>query len=229
MSAYKYQSDIREKYLDKLGENLGPVYLSLLEETITLNAKWAEFKKLYGDSQERLDLLNRSASFFFRLIEDILFEDIVLHIAKLTDKEETLGKKNLTIKRLSALISDNELALEINGLIQICISNSDFTRDRRNRHSAHLDLQLAIENGAEPLEAITRKQIETSIQSINNLLNKIEGHYLESETYFQLITTGTAEDLVFELNYSKQHQDKRKNRILSGNYHPEDLEPMNKI
>jgi hypothetical protein len=65
-----------------------------------------EYRKLYGESAERVAFLNETAGFFFRVVQDVLWDDILLHIARLTDPPKQGVYENLTLLRLPSLIDD---------------------------------------------------------------------------------------------------------------------------
>jgi hypothetical protein len=46
------------------------------------------------------DRLNRSAPGFFRMLQEQQFETNMLHMARLTDSPNSVGKANLTIRNL---------------------------------------------------------------------------------------------------------------------------------
>lgn len=73
----------------------------LLDE---LNAEWArgvarlsEFERLYGQV-EHVALLNSVGAEFFADVQGILWDDLLLRIARLTDPPKSSGKDNLTVQ-----------------------------------------------------------------------------------------------------------------------------------
>jgi len=97
----------KDRYVDKMGQALGTQFAALWQEVAYLHIKWAEFVDLYGTKPARIELLNRAAPKFFRMIQDLLWEETLLHIARLTDAPSSAGKKsNLTIRNLVPLVDD---------------------------------------------------------------------------------------------------------------------------
>src|SRR3989304_10132230 len=92
--------DVRKEHLASMGPRLGPVCNELLNEVAWLHAKWHEYKELYGEKPTRVELLNRAAGFFFRIVQDTLWEDTLLHVARLTDPPGSGRRQNLTVFRL---------------------------------------------------------------------------------------------------------------------------------
>lgn len=78
-----------------MGKDLGELYSALWQEVAWVHSKWAEYVQLFGVKESRIDLLNRAAPRFARLLQDSLWEDVLLHIARLTDPAKSMGKSNL--------------------------------------------------------------------------------------------------------------------------------------
>ena len=100
MARHMSGAEVREQHLRVLGEELGNLYNRLYQELTLLCAKWQEYRKLYAVSPERVALLNRTAPFFFVTAERVFWEDILLHLARLTDPPKSAGKPNLSIMSL---------------------------------------------------------------------------------------------------------------------------------
>jgi len=115
----------QKEHLDALGPDLGHVYHALYNECAWLHIKWHQYLVLYGTKPERIDLLNRSAGLFFRIVQDTLWEDTLLHLARLTDRPTSMGKNNLSVQRLPSLIRGDYWPLLLIGAMEP-------NRDRRN-------------------------------------------------------------------------------------------------
>lgn len=217
--------EARAEHLRVLGPELGSLYHALLNEVIWLHAKWLEYRKLYAHSPERIDLLNGIAGFFFGLIQDVLWEDTLLHLARLTDPLKSAGKPNLTLKRLPGLIPEPSLASDVQSLVEAAESSCSFARDWRNRHLAHRDLDLALETAATPLPESSREQVQNSLQAIGAVLNLINRRYFGSETLFEdFVAITDAESLVYYMEIARQTEARREERLLQGRPLPEDFE-----
>jgi hypothetical protein len=64
----------KQKNIEKMGEALGSQYSALWQELVQLFMVWSEFVVLYGSDVERVKLLNRAASNFFYMTQQILWE-----------------------------------------------------------------------------------------------------------------------------------------------------------
>ncbi len=191
---------LREEYDRVLGPTLAPLYSALKNEVIWVHAKWKQFGILFVDSPERIDLLNQVAGFFFRMIQDVLWEDTILHLTRLTDPPRSSGRDNLTLRRLPGAISDPSLSKVIAPLVEQACTNTSFAREWRNRHLAHQDLALSINEPALPLPAVNRQNMDKALSAVAAVLNRIEGHYWDTEIAFtEFIVRDDAESLAYYL------------------------------
>lgn len=177
MSNYRTSEEVKADYIKCMGEPLGKLFHALWQEVAFLHTRWAEFVGLYGKKQSRIDLLNQAAPFFFRVIQDTLWESTILHIARLTDPPKSAGKHNLTIQKLPCLITDEDTRKTVMDLVKKSSKACNFCRSWRNRALAHRDLDLAVKEDAEPLDPANRQMVEHALASIANVLNAVQSHY----------------------------------------------------
>ncbi len=217
---------LREKHIRDMGSELGPVYHELSDEVAWLHAKWNQYRQLFGHSEKRVELLNSIGGHFFRIVQDALWENVILHIARLTDPIKSSGKDNLTLLRLSEVISDVSLKGEVSALIDAALSISSFARDWRNRKLAHIDLALALKEGAKPLPGVSRDNVENALSSIRSVMNKISVKYWQSETAYEyfIAAGGEGNDVIFFIRAGIKAEDARMERLRQGKPLPEDFQ-----
>jgi hypothetical protein len=68
-----------------MGPNLGPAFYRLWNDCAWLHLKWREYRSVFGTTEERIDLLNAAARGFFGVAQDVLWQDVILHICRFTD------------------------------------------------------------------------------------------------------------------------------------------------
>lgn len=225
MASQMSEEDVAREYLVRLGPDLGALFHHLRNQTIWLNWKWREYTTLFGSSASRIDLLNRAAPSFCRVVQDSLWEDTLLHISRLTDPPQSFGKDNLTVARLPALV-ESEIRSAVDAQLEVVRARAEFARDWRKRHIAHRDLALAMNKPALPLAPASRLLVAEAIEAINVLLNIIDGHYRKSETYFAGgLTMGNAETLLHVLRDGLDAEKQRRSRLEAGTPLPQDLSP----
>jgi len=189
--------EVRAKYVDLMGADLGQLYHELQNEVVWVHRKWHEFKELYGKKSERIDLLNKIAPHFFWLLQKVLIDDVLLHLARLSDPPQSVNRDNLTIRRLAALVPDADLKNRVEELIQEALTKCKFARDRRNRRLAHSDLQTSRNEHPAPLLNASRQDVEWALESMRDLLNCLELYFCQSEVSYQLvIAPGGADSLL---------------------------------
>ena len=181
--------DLRARYIKQMGEELGNVYFCLWQEVAGLYLKWNQYVMLYGADPSSIGLLNKSAPAFFRIVQDGLWENIMLHIARLTDPPCTGKYKNLTVKRLPELVKENcHLRNKIELLICTANNATKFCREWRDKRYAHLDLDLILKNTSPALPDATRAKTRCAIEALAKILDAVSAHFLDSSTRFDMLS-----------------------------------------
>jgi hypothetical protein len=111
----------------------------LINECCHLHIKWSEYVTLFGHDEDRITLLNLTAPAFFRIVEDSLWEDILLHICRMTDADRNV----LSLGRLARLVKP-AIRDEVETQLASVVATTSFAKDWRDRHIAHRNLQLAL-------------------------------------------------------------------------------------
>jgi hypothetical protein len=217
VSQTRTAEEVKQEYLAAMGPVLGPVYYALYNELVWLHVRWRQYMQLFGATPGRVDLLNQAAGLFFRVIQDSLVEDTLLHLSRMTDPAQTRKKANLTIQQLPLLIADQLLAAEILALVNTAVTKSTFARDWRNRRLAHTDFSRAVEEGATPLLPGSRAAVGDALQSIEAVLNLLEMHFRNRTVFFEgLDHPGDAESVLYVVRAGIQAGEARLKRLKEG-------------
>lgn len=176
---------------DKLKESI-----DLLYNNITwLCLKWRIYKQFFGTSKEIVDLLNKFSGLTFKIFQDVLYDDIIVSICKLTDPAKTSGKENLTINRLLVLIRDKyedlykkllDIKVEIDSE---CVN----IRAQRNKKISHIDFEAA-KFDYKDLKGISRANISKVVECICKYMNEINNYFFDSTTAYQMVIVSCSED-----------------------------------
>jgi hypothetical protein len=165
--------DIKKEMIEKLGEDFGSLVYAIRNEVTWLTFKWIEFSELFGTKETRIELLNQSAPFFFFTIQKVLWDNLILGIAILTDPIESNGKKNITLKAIPFFISD-----------------ANFRKEIERDIKAHMDYNFGIDlQNAKVLEPATREKLRSTIERIQSIYNKIELKYLGRTVGYKYLTS----------------------------------------
>ncbi len=206
--------------IEKMGAELGNVFDALRNELAWLFLKWRQYQELFGTSPERVHLLSQSAHLFFHVIEKTLWEDTLLHLARLTDPPETGGRKdrqNLTVLALPALIQDPQLRQDVTALATEAQVRTAFAVDWRNRHIAHRDLRLAIQEPIHELAPASRQDVSLALEALVAVLDRLELHFLGGETWYDHGgDPGDAVSLLVTLREGVEADKQRRDRLSRG-------------
>lgn len=180
-----------------MGRELGELFHAVSIELAWAHGLWRQYRTLFDDKPSRIDLLNKAAPFFFRIVQDVFFEGTLLAIARLVGPAKSRNKPNLAVDRFLPLLTDLKLQNEIVKLIDKAKSAGAFAVDWRNRRIAHRDLGVILGTTAQPLEVANREKVEQALSALQDVLNHIEGVYCNATTtYTHSVTPGDAETLL---------------------------------
>jgi hypothetical protein len=174
-----------------------------LSRSITfLHLKWKLFRALYGTSQERIDLLNRTAPALFAFLDQIMFHDVVLAITRLTDPPGEGKRQNASLARLIMLLPSHVGAAELVGWrseLKLLNAAVEPLRDARNRYLAHDDLPSTLNHHPRSMPGASRAQVETTLKQIRDLFESIEEKFCGSHTPHESVDAQGGEQLIASL------------------------------
>lgn len=158
-------------------------------EVTWLHGRWQIYKQLFGTSEERVEILNRSAGTFALVLQDLLLDDVQLGLAKLGDAAETGRFKNLTVTALVQVLSNHEpdLAPTLSASLKAYQGACDKIRTRRNKWIAHFDHDTLVSRRATPLTGPSREEIELALSALRDVMNAVQLHFNDSQTAYELI------------------------------------------
>jgi hypothetical protein len=220
--AHRTAEEAKAENIRLMGAPLGTIYAALWQEIASVHGKWTEYVTLFGTKESRVDLLNAAAPAFFKLVQDSIWENVLLHIARLTDPSVTARKQNLTIQQLPRLVDRPEAMKVVESKVLAALTSCAFARDWRNRHIAHSDLDLKISNDARSLEFASRKCVEAALASLTETLNAVSAEYLDSTNFFET-PDGDALALIRTIDDGLRADKQRRERIQSGNPDPDEF------
>jgi len=220
--SFRSAEQAKADHVQRMGESLGTIYDALWQQIAWGHTKWHDYVELFATKESRVDLLNKAAPSFFRLAQDSLWENVLLHISRLTDPPTTGKKQNLTVQRLPSLIEHKPTRAKVQELVSVALSTSEFARDWRNRHIAHSDLDLSVSDTAKPLESASHQRVNEALEALVNILNAVSLHYLETTNFFD-IAGGDGFSLLCVLDDGLTADKLRRERLERGEYNPSDV------
>ncbi|WP_369981981.1 hypothetical protein [Xanthomonas bundabergensis] len=194
------EAEIKSDYISSMGEDLGAAFFQLYRKLVELHIVWQQYRQLFGTDSETVYLLNRTAGLFFKIVQDEIWDSVLLGISRMTDPPKTGKSKNLTIQSLPALISDPVLKGEIADLCAHAVAAAEFAREHRNKRIAHQDHDYLTDRASNPLSGVSRERVELMLASLRKVLNRIDLHYRDSTVmYEEFVDESGARLLVYKL------------------------------
>lgn len=223
MAQTRTANEAQTEYVKHMGTPLGEQFSALWQEVAWLYLKWGEYVELFGTKPSRVQLLNNAAPRFFRVVEDVLWDDTLLHIARLTDPPGRGKMAKLTILALPRLV-DASIEKSVSGFVDVAVQRADFCRDWRNRQIAHRDLALALHISAKPLKPANRKKVKEVLQAIVDVMSAISEHYMSSQLKFDIrdLSHG-AVNLLYVIDDGLKADAERNARARKGEFRQEDI------
>jgi hypothetical protein len=201
----------------KMGVEAGEIYSALWQEVAWIYKKWTQYVTLFGTNPGRIELLNRAAPSLFRTVQDTLWEDVLLHLSRLTDAPRSVGRPNLSVHQLATAVANTPIAASVQSLADTAFSACGFARDWRNRRLAHRDLGLALGKAVHPLAPASRIAVKAALTALTQLLNGVSEHYLDSTNMFDFGPEGgDALSMLYILRDGLEFDAERKERIHRG-------------
>lgn len=203
---------------ERFPKAIADIWFAIKNEVIWAHGRWIIYRQLYGTSSERVEILNRSAPDFFNIVQHIFLHDIQLTLSKLGDPVESRGEKNLTLKALGQAIhelGETQLFATLTPLIsrfdRACVK----LRHRRNKSIAHLDLRTMLGAKVTPLAGPSRKEIEDALDALRGVMNCIELHFIESQTFYEeLIMQTDGVHLIRMLQRGLRYKDLVRTKVI---------------
>jgi hypothetical protein len=208
LTTTRSQDEIKDLYIAAMGEEIGSTFHPLYVELVELHIVWQQYQQLFGNDSETVDLLNRTAGLFFKIVQDELWDSVLLGISRFTDPPSTGAKKNLTIQSLPPLIKDEQLKADVDALCAAAITQAAFAREHRNKRIAHQDHGYSISRSAHPLHGISRELVESMLAALRAVLNRLDLHFRDTTVlYERFIDDSGARLLVHKLKRFEGSQD----------------------
>lgn len=176
---------VRSEYINAMGQELGASFYELYRKLVELHVLWQQYRQLFGCDSDTVHLLNRTAGLFFKIIQDELWDSVLLGVSRMTDPPATGKKKNLTIQSLPPLISDAKLQGEMQHLCDKALVAAEFAREHRNKRIAHQDHDYLSNRNSDPLSGISRILIEEMLAALRAALNRLDLHFRDSTVMYE--------------------------------------------
>jgi AbiU2 len=172
---------------EKIPQELAKPYGYLSGALIGTYQSFNTLERLYMDDGV-VALLNSTAPEFFVLLQGLLVDNIILSIARLTEKAEMGGRENLTLSRLvQELSSDQKYSERCTRLDEKCTRIEKMScpiRLYRHKLLAHADRVECLKPNTELGKDISIKLIREVLEQIDDFLNMFDYEFTNAEVHY---------------------------------------------
>ncbi len=188
-----------EYYEEQFGKEFGSVYYKLFNVWAYVFVKTKEFRLLFSN-RGNVDLINVVGGRFFGSIQDVLFNDILLQLTRITDKVELGRNKNLSIRMLPGFLNDCEMKKKVSELVEEAVEATEFARNWRNKRIAHMDHDFHMDSESNPLEPASLERVQNALDAIHTVLNTVTSHVSGEPLANDVIYETKAEQLITNIS-----------------------------
>jgi hypothetical protein len=160
--------DIKANYITLMGQRLGADFSELMQDAARLHLKWNEFLPMYAGPKSQVDDMNKAAPGFFFLAQHAWWNDIILHIFRMTDPD----RKVLSILKLNV---PPELTTGFQARLTTLKTATRFAHRLRHEYIAHRNREVALE--VRPVPPSSVADVNGAIAAIDDALHFIDHHF----------------------------------------------------
>jgi len=146
------------------------------EDVVQLCGKWKIYNQLFGSGQDNIELLNKSGSNVFSMLQILILDNVFLTLSKLTDPKKQGGHENTSISNLLKQLScsmDDELFVKLETQLEELKTVCKNIRTHRNKSIAHSDISRVHKASTEFLPQITYGEIEDALKILREMMQDI--------------------------------------------------------
>jgi transcriptional regulator with XRE-family HTH domain len=162
---------------------------------VSLGSIWRHHQIVFDGTDLQRELLQNIAHTFFGDLNQLLIEHLILQICKITDPEESMGRKNLTVKFLLANSDFSTTPSELDKLKRLSDSMHNFRAKivhARNRLIGHLDRESVLLG--QPLGGADNKEWNQFWLDLQDFLQIVHKRYVDPHGHFYLNGIGQLSD-----------------------------------
>jgi len=161
------------------------LFNAIEREFLQLRYRWGLFCQLFDSGQSNIDLLNKSGSNVFQLLQKLVIDDVMMSLCRLSDRDESMGHENASIRNMINRAKKN-LSNETNSKVQGLLSELDRHLKNisklRNKALSHTDYEHAL--NPEFLPRPTYDELENSVDVVRRILGALSSELYNYSTSY---------------------------------------------
>lgn len=181
------------------------------DQVIQLAFRWKIFCQLFDSGPENIDLLNKSGSNVFGLFQQLVLDDVMICLSRLTDPEKSSRNENASIRNVAAKAKaclPATIIAEVEALVNKLDNHVLNVRKHRNKALAHADLDHAL--NVSTLPSVTYDELENAMETLQEIVSKVASEACRWTTHYDtIIQYGCGGDSLLEV-LKRGHSDEAK-------------------
>jgi hypothetical protein len=145
------------------------------QDVFRLNHVWETFQYLFAKEKKHVDVMNAVSGGFFVMVRQLLFDDAILRVSKLTDRAGNLHQENVSLARLLQATdwetTDTRRWQHYRSRLAAVEAACKPCRDHRNKRVSHKALELFTK--AISIQDPMMKMIDDAREAIHGFLHDI--------------------------------------------------------
>lgn len=186
MANQRSADEVQAQFIEAFPSDTGRLYHDLWRRLLTAYLTWDMYESLYMESEEQIELLNRTAGIFFNRLQAFLYREMFLSLSRITDPPSSAGDENASLRQLVNQLEPHITAGEYETISAATDDAERVTakiRDYRHKVVAHKDLGATL--GEADVPSVVTEDVESALNVLGETLNEIRGLFQDGTTHFE--------------------------------------------
>jgi hypothetical protein len=197
---------------------IGDTWPAIKSEVDWLHVRWTLYRQVYGTSAERVDVLNRSASMFFTVLQMSMLDEMQQALCRFGDAAGTGLGPDLSLSGLAARLEaagETAIAKQLKGLVAAYAASCKQMRKRREKFTERPDRESLKDSKLMPLLGPTRDEFEAALEALRAVTKCVETHYTKSQTVYEnFVVSEGGDKLLVALKRGLRYQQLTRERVI---------------
>ena len=161
----------KKTYIDKFGEEHGKIAFDIYCVWVNTYGWFYNLRTLC--THDDIIELSEFMGIFYSRLRNLLWQDTILAISRLTDPAEQDDHKNVTVMWLPRICANTTLEADIERLVRDVRRRVNAVRGWRNKVYAHSDLKRRLKPGAYQLPEVNLEKTEAALDAIGAPIGRV--------------------------------------------------------
>jgi hypothetical protein len=173
---------------------------TIVEETMRVRYVWGNYRRLFVEKKEHVEVLNATAPDFFAWIQQLAADAVFLGVARLTDRAVVAGQPNASLDRLLAAteweVNDPNRWQKYSAKLTAVLAACKDCRKYRHKKLGHNDLSIALK--IDPVPVVTVREVDAALDAIAQFVGDVFTELRPNHSYsFRFLNANDHVDRLF--------------------------------